>query len=61
MPIRQVAAALGHLQGQAARLHLDPPRIMLVGDSAGAQFSAQVAALITKTGYAEELDIAFVD
>ena len=38
MPNRQVMAALGHLQGHAARLHLDPTRIVLVGNSAGAQF-----------------------
>ncbi|HEY5151382.1 MAG TPA: alpha/beta hydrolase fold domain-containing protein, partial [Mycobacterium sp.] len=41
-PIRQLMAAFGHLRGHAARLHLDPSRIVLVGDSAGAQISAQV-------------------
>lgn len=46
------------MQGQAARLHLDPTRIVLVGDTAGAQISGRVAALITNRGYAEELDIA---
>ena len=41
-PIRQLLAALAHLQGHAARLHLDPTRILLVGDSAGAQVTALV-------------------
>lgn len=53
--IRQVMAALGHLQGHAARLHIDPSRIVLVGDSAGAQISAQVAALTTNPDFAVEL------
>jgi acetyl esterase len=46
-PIRQVMAALGHIQIHAERLHIDPMRIVLAGNSAGAQISAQAAALIT--------------
>ncbi len=38
-------------------LHLDPSRIVLVGDSAGAQISAQVAALITNPAFAGELAV----
>ena len=56
-PIRQVMAALGHIQAHAKRLHIDPARIVLAGDSAGAQISAQVAALITNPAYAAEVAI----
>ena len=36
----------------AARYHLDPNRIILVGDSAGAQLASQYAAIATNTAYA---------
>jgi acetyl esterase len=57
-PVRQVMAALHHLEGHATRLHLDPGKVVLAGDSAGAQISAQVAALVTNPVYAAQLDIA---
>ncbi|MFI5062816.1 MAG: alpha/beta hydrolase [Streptosporangiales bacterium] len=56
-PVRQVMAALRHIQGHAARLHVDPARILLAGDSAGAHISAQVAALITNPAYARTFTI----
>jgi acetyl esterase/lipase len=56
-PVRQVTAALGALQRDAARLHLDPHRIVLAGDSAGAQISAQVAAVVTNPAYADLMGI----
>ncbi len=56
-PVRQVMAALRHIQGHAARLHIDPARILLAGDSAGAHISAQVAALITNPAYAATFTI----
>ena len=43
-PVRQALAALAHLQANAARLGLDAERIVLAGDSAGAQIAAQVGA-----------------
>lgn len=46
-PLRQLDAALGFLQREAARLRLDPTRIVLAGDSAGAQLAAQMANLVT--------------
>jgi acetyl esterase len=52
-PVRQVMAALGHLHANADRLHIDPDQIMLAGDSAGAQITAQVAAIVTDPGYGE--------
>ena len=36
----------------AARYHLDPNRIILVGDSAGAQLASQYAAMAANPGYA---------
>lgn len=57
MPVRQLMAALHHVEGHATRLHIDPERVVLAGDSAGAQISAQVAALVTNPGYATELDV----
>lgn len=56
-PVRQVMAALWHIQGHAARLHIDPDRIMLAGDSAGAHISAQVATLITSPAYARKVAV----
>jgi acetyl esterase/lipase len=56
-PARQVLAALRHLQRHAARLRLDPERIVLAGDSAGAHISAQVAAVVSNPGYAGRLGL----
>lgn len=52
-PIRQVNAALGYLTRNAQRLHVDPERLVLAGDSAGAQIAAQVANLVSVPAYAE--------
>jgi acetyl esterase/lipase len=57
-PVRQVLAALHHLRGHARRLHLDTSRIVLAGDSAGAQISAQVAAVLTNPVYAATLEFS---
>ncbi len=57
-PVRQVMAALHHIQGHSARLNIDPTRIVLAGDSAGAQISAQVAALVTNPEYVAEVGVA---
>jgi acetyl esterase/lipase len=56
-PVRQVAAALSHLLDHADRLGIDPRRIVLAGDSAGAQIAAQVALLVTDPDYAREVGI----
>jgi len=57
-PIRQVNAALAYLVEHADRLHVDPQRLFLAGDSAGAHISAQLAIMITDPDYARRLDIA---
>jgi acetyl esterase len=56
-PLRQANEALGFLAAEAARLHVDPARLVLAGDSAGAQIAAQLAAVVTEPGYARELGI----
>ena len=56
-PVEQVAAALAHLVDHADRLGVDPGRIVLAGDSAGAQIAAQVALLVGDTAYAKDVGI----
>jgi acetyl esterase len=57
-PVRQVNAALAYLAENAARLHVDPGRFVLAGDSAGAQLAAQLANLTNSPDYAREVGIA---
>jgi acetyl esterase/lipase len=56
-PVRQVMAALLHLQANADRLHVDPDRIILAGDSAGAHITAQVAAVVTNPDYGRQIGV----
>jgi acetyl esterase/lipase len=56
--VRQVAAALAHLVDHADRLGVDAGRIVLAGDSAGAQIAAQVASLVTDADYAGRVGVA---
>ncbi len=48
-PIRQTNAALAHIVANAKRFNVDPNRIFLAGDSAGAQIVAQTALVISDT------------
>jgi acetyl esterase len=57
-PLHQVNAALAFLQKNAARFHIDPSRIVLAGDSAGAQLAAQTANIISVPQYARSVGIA---
>lgn len=57
-PIEQVAEALGYIEANATRLGIDANRIVLAGDSAGAQIVAQVAAVISSPDYAKRIGIA---
>jgi acetyl esterase/lipase len=57
-PPRQVMAALAYLQREAGRLGIDTNRIVIAGDSAGAQITAQVASLVTAPGYPERVGVA---
>lgn len=57
VPVEQVNAALGYLAANAGRLHVDPDRFVMAGDSAGAQIAAQVANLVTSPDYARAMGI----
>lgn len=52
LPVRQMMQALEFLQAERTRFRLDPDRIVLAGNSAGAHIAAQIGALATTPGYA---------
>ncbi|MCH6470359.1 alpha/beta hydrolase [Sinomonas terrae] len=56
-PLRQIGQALAFLQGNASRLNLDPERVVIAGDSAGAHIAAQIAALVSTPGYAQRVGV----
>lgn len=58
LPVAQVNAALLYLEKNADRLHADPARVILAGDSAGAQIAAQLALIIGDPSYAAGVGIA---
>ena len=51
-PLADTNAVLQWVVQNAQRYHLDPDRIFLVGDSAGAQLASQYAAIATNPEYA---------
>lgn len=51
-PLCDTNAVMHWICKNAARYHLDPRRIILVGDSAGAQLASQYAAIVTNPSYA---------
>ena len=55
--VKQLNAAHAYIQSNAQRIHGDPHSIILAGDSAGAQLSSQMAAIITNPAYAKEMNI----
>ncbi len=57
IPVLQANAALGFLQREGQRLGLDPTRIVLAGDSAGAHIASQLAAGLTGKDYGELLGL----
>lgn len=56
-PVRQTNAALAHIVANAGRFNIDPQRIFLAGDSAGAQIAAQTALVLSGADYARRLGI----
>jgi acetyl esterase len=56
-PLRQTNAALTHILTNAGRFNIDPRRIFLAGDSAGAQIVAQTALIISDADYARRMAI----
>lgn len=57
-PIRQTNKAIGYIVHNATRFGIDPDRILIGGDSAGAQIAAQVAAMATNPAYAKAVGIS---
>lgn len=55
--IHQLNDMYAYLASNADRLHADVNRIVLAGDSAGAQLSSQMGALITNPAYANDMHI----
>jgi acetyl esterase/lipase len=56
-PLRQVMQALEYLQARAPSLRIDPDRVVIAGDSAGAQIAAQVGGMVTDAGYARAVGV----
>ncbi|GAA1950123.1 alpha/beta hydrolase [Nocardioides panacihumi] len=52
--VTSLNAALGHVLEHADELRVDPSRIVVAGDSAGANLTSQLATAVTNRGYAEE-------
>ena len=57
-PVHQLNDLYAYVQANAARFHADTNKFILAGDSAGAQLSSQMAAIITNPAYANEVGIA---
>ncbi|WP_382304193.1 alpha/beta hydrolase [Herbiconiux sp. UC225_62] len=55
--VAQLNRALGYLVEHAAEFGVDPTRIVLAGDSAGAQLASQLAILVTNPEYARLVGI----
>ena len=55
--LEQLNATLGYLVENADELRIDPARIVLAGDSAGANLASQLAALTTNPAAAADLGI----
>jgi len=56
-PLADTNAVLQWVRANARRYHLDPERIILVGDSAGAQLASQYAAIHTNPEYASLFEL----
>jgi acetyl esterase/lipase len=55
--IVQINDAFAYIQANAERFQVDPNRIVLAGDSAGAQLTSQMAAIVTNPEFAAEMKI----
>jgi acetyl esterase/lipase len=56
-PVEHLHQALAWVVAHAESLHVDPERLVLAGDSAGAQLAAQLTAMITCPDYAAAVAI----
>ncbi|HMQ74983.1 MAG TPA: alpha/beta hydrolase [Flavobacteriales bacterium] len=57
-PLHQINAALAHIGANAERFHADMDQVFMAGDSAGAQLTAQTAAIITDPEHAQAVGIS---
>lgn len=57
-PVRQTNQALAFLIANAKRFNIDPNRIFLAGDSAGAHIAAQTALVISNPDYAKLIGVS---
>ncbi|MFZ2126153.1 MAG: alpha/beta hydrolase [Candidatus Microsaccharimonas sp.] len=55
--IHQLNAAHAYIKAHAESFYGDPNKIILAGDSAGAQLSSQMATIITNPSYATEVGV----
>ncbi|MCU1514796.1 MAG: alpha/beta hydrolase [Microbacteriaceae bacterium] len=55
--LKQLNDALGFLVKNAAKYNIDPDRIVIAGDSAGANLTSQLASLVTSPKYATTVGI----
>ena len=55
--LQQLNAALGYLVEHADELHIDPERLVIAGDSAGANLTSQLAAITTDPAYARRVGV----
>ncbi|GAB3265321.1 alpha/beta hydrolase [Arthrobacter pigmenti] len=55
--VHQLNDALAYINTHADRLNVDPDKIVLAGDSAGAQLATQLSTLTTNPAYANEVGI----
>ena len=55
--VHQLNSALSYIVENAEDLNVDVNRIILAGDSAGAQLTSQLAAAVTNPSYASELNL----
>lgn len=56
-PLRQANMALDFLIQNSQKLHIDPSRLVIAGDSAGAQIAAQLINIISVPSYAALIGI----
>ncbi len=56
-PLHQLNTALAYITQHAARFHADMRRVFMAGDSAGAQLTAQTAAITTNPAHAQQMGI----
>lgn len=55
--IVELNAAHSYIMANASRFHIDTNKVFLAGDSAGAQLTSQMAAIITNPNYARAVGI----